>query len=177
MDGCVTKPIEPKQLLDLISTLAGASESPAEAPHDENVEPIAAHPRFRGAAESAVDENTLADLRSLGGSAFVADVVSGFLSDTEQVLPELRRAVAEGDVLAFRDQLHALRSASANIGAKEIYRMCLEWRKIEERELASSGAHHVAELTAEFGRARSDLNEHLRMIDVSENSVGTGTAR
>jgi two-component system sensor histidine kinase RpfC len=167
MDGCVTKPIEPKQLLDLITALAQSSQVAAEPTAHDNVEMIAAH-RFGEPPASAIDERTLADLCSLGGPAFVADVVAGFLDDTGQVLPDLRRAVANGDVLAFRDQLHALRSASANIGAKEIYRMCLEWREISQQELTSWGARHVADLTAEFERARSHLSEHLLALDAEQ---------
>ena len=174
MDGCVTKPIEPKQLLDLIAALTQSSGLADEATPHDNVQSIAAHPRFRGAAESAIDESTLADLRSLGGPDFVADVVAGFLVDTGQVLLELAQAVASGDVDAFRDHLHALRSASANIGAKEIYRLCLDWRKIDAQELASSGARHLAALTTEFERARSDLREHLGALqsDGSGEPVG-----
>ena len=87
---------------------------------------------------------------------------------------ELAQAVASGDVDAFRDHLHALRSASANIGAKDIYRLCLDWRKIDAQELASAGARHLAALTTEFERARSDLREQLGALqsDGSGEPVG-----
>jgi two-component system sensor histidine kinase RpfC len=120
---------------------------------------LAGHPRFRTAP--ALDSRTLADLHALGGAAFVSDLVEGFLSDTDDVLRALRQATASGDVDTFRDQLHALRSGAANIGAQEIYALCLTWRQIEPAELENRGMGHVDRLAAELDRARADLRRHV----------------
>jgi two-component system sensor histidine kinase RpfC len=77
-------------------------------------------------------------------------------------------AVTNKDLQAFRDQVHALRSSAANIGARRIYKMCLSWRQIGTRELEVQGKDHVRRLDAELARVRAELLEHV---------VSTGEAK
>ena len=106
----------------------------------------------------------------------MSELVEGFLSDTDDVLSALRAAVGVNDVETFRDQLHALRSGAANIGAQEIYALCLTWRQIEAGELASRGAGHVDRIASELDRARADLRNYLAGL-ASGEPASPDTAR
>lgn len=150
MDSCVTKPIEAARLLELVQEMVPEK---AEAP------PAAGGGASSGALRPAptIDRDALAALEELGGPEFVREVTDGFVTDGDVVLDALRAAVADGDALAFRDQLHALRSGAANIGASSIYEMCLSWRLISSGELIADGDRHLRTLEGEFRRTGDAL--------------------
>ncbi len=170
MDACITKPIEPARLLSIVDAMVEGSETQISAPvgETETVKKIASHPKFKPSGPVAVDLRALEDLESLGGKKFVADLVAEFNRDAEIVLHALADAVTNNDLQAFRDQVHALRSSAANIGARQIYKMCLAWRHIGTRELEALGKDHVRKLEAEFSRVRIELVQH---------TTGAGEAR
>ena len=159
MDACVIKPIEPARLLNIIDTIVGArTVSDQEAfTESETVKRITSHPKFRNADSSSIDTRALSDLESLGGATFVRELIADFNRETASLLLDLKRSIESGDVTALREELHALRSGAANIGARRIYKMCLAWRHIGERELASHGTEYLRKLNAEFERVRDAL--------------------
>lgn len=163
MDACVIKPIEPARLLNIIDSIVSSREVSAEEAfaESETVKRISSHPKFRTAESSSIDTRSLSDLESLGGAKFVAELIDDFNRDTESLLVDLQLSASNGDVTAFREQLHAMRSGAANIGARRIYKMCLSWRHIGERELEMRGAEHLRKLGAEFQRVREALATYL----------------
>jgi two-component system sensor histidine kinase RpfC len=104
-----------------------------------------------------IDNRALNDLKTLGGDDFVSEIVDQFLGDAAGVLKNLHSAVAQGDVQKFRDEAHALRSCAANVGAQKVYKLCLDWRAIDARELAIEGEMRIRRLETEFERARDAL--------------------
>lgn len=159
MDACVIKPIEPARLLNIVESIVGAREISAEEAFAESeiVKRISSHPKFRTAGSSAIDTRALSDLESLGGAKFVAELIADFNRDTAALIVDLKQSAEAQDVTAFREQLHAMRSGAANIGARRIYKMCLSWRHIGERELEMRGADYLRKLDTEFGRVRDSL--------------------
>ena len=91
-------------------------------------------------------------------------------ADAAAILRELQAASAAKDIYLFRDRAHALRSGAANIGARNIYKMCLSWRQIGARELASHGLDYVHKLEAEFEQVRTTLEQYR--ADTQEINVG-----
>ncbi|MGC8470578.1 MAG: response regulator, partial [Acetobacteraceae bacterium] len=173
MDACLTKPIEPARLVEIIETMAGdvaggatggiAPTSPLRPAGDADavVRRIDEHPRFQGATAVtgpiAIDPRTLADLDALGGPGFVADVTTSFVAEAEEVLRTLAKAVADGNARLFRDQAHALRSSAGNVGARAIQDYCGSWQRITTPELAQQGERAVAILGSELERVRAAL--------------------
>lgn len=162
MDACVIKPIEPARLLNIIETIVGEKQiSDAQAfTESETVKRITSHPKFRSTDTSSIDVRALTDLEALGGAKFVDELIADFIRDTESLLVELRQSARAGDVAAFREQLHAMRSGAANIGARRIYKMCLSWRHIGERELEMRGGDYLAKLAGEFEQVRDALTSY-----------------
>ncbi len=162
MDACVIKPIEPTRLLNIIASIVNdkqISDQQAFA-ESETVKRIASHPKFKSSDVSSIDVRALTDLEALGGTKFVEELIADFDRDTEVVLGELKQSAKAGDVNAFREHLHALRSGAANIGARRIYKMCLSWRHIGERELGQRGADYLAKLGDEFAAVRQALKSY-----------------
>ena len=162
MDACVTKPVEPHRLIEIIGTLVpDAGKHPQSS---SNVRKAAGH---ISTAAAVIDPYTLNALENLGGKDFVDEIAAQFLNDAADMLRILTAATASGDVQAFREQLHALRSAAANIGARAIYEMCLDWRQIAPEELASQGEMRLNRLREEFERVHVALQGRLSERDAA----------
>jgi two-component system sensor histidine kinase RpfC len=154
MDGCLTKPIEPARLIEVIDRVVKPQEETAPALILELYNSAA--PEI--AAElPAIELQKLDELKRLGGEDFVEDLVQQFLDDSIVVLRDLSRAARAGDATAFREHAHALRSGAANVGARGVYEMCLAWRQIDADTLRDEGSDRVHALEAEFGRVREAL--------------------
>jgi two-component system sensor histidine kinase RpfC len=174
MDACVIKPIEPARLLNIIESIVGEKQiSDQQAfTESETVKRITSHPKFKSSEASSIDIRALTDLEALGGAKFVEELIVDFNRDTEALLVDLKNSAASGDVTAFREQLHAMRSGAANIGARRIYKMCLSWRHIGERELEQRGNDYLAKLGAEFESVRDALTAYTthRQAEISQQA-------
>jgi two-component system sensor histidine kinase RpfC len=84
-------------------------------------------------------------------------------------LANLSAAVSAHDMKAFREEAHALRSCAANVGAHNVYRMCLAWRDLDAHEIAASGSQYLQMLEAEFDRVRKAL---VPMLSSDEEPAG-----
>ena len=170
MDACLTKPIEPLRLLEVIDRMVPVeAEDDAPAPA-QAVTDITSHPRFRPAtALPAIDLRVLGELEALGGKPFLAELIKEFINDAGVLVQSIAASAAAVDVRMFRDQAHALRSGAANIGAKGLYDLCLQWRQINEGELQLDGRRHAERLSAELERVRDALLHYQTTAEQSEN--------
>lgn len=162
IDDCVTKPIDLPRLLATIDRLARSNpeegrdtaEASTIVSFDESARPVAS-------PESGVNLQAILDLDRLGGRDFVGEVVAQFVADAGLLLKELAVAAQARDGARFRDEAHALRSCSANVGARAIYELCLSWRDMSDAELARAGLESVARLEREYAAACRELEPWL----------------
>ncbi len=90
-DGFLTKPVNSRELVDLIARLASQQvEAPAAAP---------SRPQQR----EELDESVLDDLAQLGGHDFVRDLLASFEEDSERSLRDIERALAIQDYGEWHD--------------------------------------------------------------------------
>jgi two-component system sensor histidine kinase RpfC len=162
MDACITKPIEPNRLLEIIGSLVHDNGKADEFASTADVASYTSgRPRLRAATAAPVDVHTLDALEELGGREFVDELSAQFITDAADTLNSLADAAASGDLKSFREHLHALRSAAANVGARGIYEMCLGWRHIAPDDFAVRGEMHLQRLHEEFQRVRSALRTRI----------------
>jgi len=120
MDDYLPKPVTVTALVEMLTRHLGVD--PAPAPAGEGCEPS----RSASAAESALkvfDPTVLASLSiELGGAepGFAEEIRQLFEDDTRVKLGEVDSAFQAGDRAAVQRQMHALRSASAQVGALEL---------------------------------------------------------
>ena len=172
MDACLTKPIEPARLLEVLERMVPAEAEDAAPAPIPAVTDISSHPRFRAAPTlPAIDLKVLSELEALGGKPFLTELIREFISDAGVLVQSIAEAAEAVDVRKFRDQAHALRSGAANIGAKGLYDLCLQWRQINESELQLDGRRNAERLAAELERARGALLQYqaTATIEPSEN--------
>ncbi len=153
MDACITKPIAPDDLVALVERLALAPKPG----RPDAVVPISRHPKYRNASAEIVDASKLQTLQELGGAGFVSDLVADFLVEAEETIGHLVEAAARGDIVAFRSQAHALRSASTNIGAHALGELCNPWQHAKLVDLAAQAPQVAHRARAEFKRTRTAL--------------------
>lgn len=103
----ITKPFAAGRLLDSIAAiLTGGSEEPDHA-----------HPRTHASTGQALDTAVLDEFASLGmGKAFEADFIGQCIADARAALGKMRQAGADGDWDRYRDQAHAMKGVSGNLG-------------------------------------------------------------
>ena len=164
MDACITKPIEPNRLLEIIATLVPDEGKPAqEAPSSAEIASYsAARPRLRAATDFS---SRRADARCARAARWQGISSTSWRRNSSRTAAKsstsLPKPPASGDLKVFREQLHALRSAAANIGARGIYEMCLGWRHIAPEDFAIRGEAHLKKLSEEFERVRMALRGRL----------------
>jgi two-component system, sensor histidine kinase RpfC len=157
MDACLTKPVEPARLSEVVEThgrpAGGSKAAPPSAA--ARISAIASHPGFRRAAPPPLDRQVLANLEALGGGEFLAGLVVDFLRDAEESLRALDAAAGVGDVSRFRAEAHALRSGAANIGAKAVWHACRAAEAIPAPDVRGLGPSHLHALRSEVERVRA----------------------
>jgi two-component system, sensor histidine kinase RpfC len=155
MDGCLIKPVDPAILLDAIDAIARKT-SPVEA---STVAILEDHPRFRKPAVPALDEAAIGNLRRLGGSTFVNELLSEFMIDAAETIKLLSAAADQGNTMAFRTQAHALKSSASNVGAMALAELCTPWVGRRGSELKARAVDFTARAQTELNRTRDAFND------------------
>lgn len=129
-DTFLTKPVNSRELLDVIGRLARKAETaPAE-------------PAAKRAPEAALlEESVLDELAALGGPGFVDDLLGSFVADSCRALRDVERALAARDYGQWHDQLHMLKGGASDIGAYRLAELCAAAEKLKPFELAAPLAH------------------------------------
>jgi two-component system sensor histidine kinase RpfC len=155
-DACLARPLSPEAAAAALAEALAVPE-PAPCLARAGVARIDAHPDFARGART-LDPAVLADLEALGGPTFLAGLAAGFIADMDEIRDGLDALAAAGAAGPFRERIHALRSAAAQIGALRLYRFCLAWRGISPRQLrAAEAAGRLRALDREIARARRAL--------------------
>jgi two-component system sensor histidine kinase/response regulator len=155
MDDYVSKPVKPEELDEVLKRWIpreGAIDA-ASVASDGSADPTE--------NETPVDQAVLENLRELGGSEMVSELVEMFFEDASSSLSALREAVEGGDVHSVERIAHTLKGSSGNMGAK---RMAGLWSELEEVGASGdlSGVPELLEqLEEEFGRVRPVLEAEV----------------
>jgi two-component system sensor histidine kinase RpfC len=155
MDGCIIKPVEPTAFLAAIDAIARNVALPVANP----IAILQEHPRFRKLAVPALDEAVITNLRRLGDSAFVSELLTDFLLDATNIIGTLTTSALEGNSTAFRDQAHALRSSAINVGAMALAELCDPWTGERGSNLKARAADFAARAQAELARTRQAIHD------------------
>ncbi|HET7427343.1 MAG TPA: response regulator [Gemmatimonadales bacterium] len=151
--GCLTKPIEPAALLDLVDGRLPQVHRPTR---DAGAERGATHP----AGEELVDDQVLAGLRRLVAVSPDGDLdglLGAFTRETRSRIAQLHRAVAAGDVAGVATVAHTIIGSSASFGAIRIAQGARDLQALaNEGDLAAAGAV-VERLEADLVRTTAAL--------------------
>jgi signal transduction histidine kinase/DNA-binding response OmpR family regulator len=149
MDDHITKPLNPKELAAALGRWL---------PRVDKLESQAVTARSR--PEGAVDHTVLDGLRELeraGAPGLVKKITDMFLQDTPRQLTDLRDSVQNGDSVRLVKVAHTLKGSAANLGAREMVRICDELQVLGEAENIGIAPSLVADLESQFGSVRDAI--------------------
>jgi two-component system sensor histidine kinase RpfC len=156
MDACLTKPINGPFLLDQIDELTARHMQAGSQPQAPLLRTVPA------GEQAPVDVGMLENLRTLGGPAFLREVISTFLVDGEGILTDLQDAVAQANVTQFSEKVHALQSGAVNIGALALAEQCGLWRPKSADDLRANGPVVLDRVRSDFEAVRAHfLREYV----------------
>ncbi len=144
-DAFLTKPVNSRELIDLLARLA-RQQTPAAVPA-----PAAAE-------ASELDERVLDDLAQLGGAPFVEDLLASFEADSMRALRDIERAVETRDYSQWHHQLHMLKGGASDVGATRLAQRCAEAERVKPFELASElASERLARVREALAQAQAAL--------------------
>jgi two-component system sensor histidine kinase RpfC len=123
-DSFLTKPINSRELINVVARLAGQQAQPSAAtPHAAPVQEL--------------EESVLNDLAQMGGAAFVQELLASFSEESERAIRDIERALAAQDYGQWLDQLHKLKGGASDIGALQLTQRCAEAERIKPFEITT----------------------------------------
>ncbi len=156
MECCATKPIQPAELLDLVAAMTEGRNPVARAQQTPNQQtPKEPTPDVSDLA--VLDAQQIDNLIQLGGVSFLSELSEGYLTEADVIVTHLASAAAFEDLAAFRSQAHALRSSSANVGAKILSDLCASWQHISVADFNGRGQQIASRARIELDRTRVAL--------------------
>jgi len=103
-----------------------------------------------------------------GDTEFFGELVETFFDSAAELVPQMRKALKEGDPETFRRAAHSLKGAVGNFGAKKAYDLCYQLEtKGREGNLAGAG-----ELLSQLEEMIQTLEEELRQAQEELVSEG-----
>lgn len=160
IDACISRPIDRQTLLRIVEALVPTF--PEDFRRTSNVREfeLADSSGRDDPRAPVVDFRVLNELKALGGLEFVEILVTEFLEDIPNALSFIQ-AAAGGNAEAFYQQLHILRSASANVGAWGLVKMCSTYCQGSIEGEVEQNEMRLRELCNEFERVRIVIEQWI----------------
>lgn len=118
-----------------------------------------------------LDRSVLTKLRALqreGGPDILGTLLKLFCRNAEAMLRDLERGAESSDYELLNQASHALHSASANIGARRLARLCRQLSQSARAGSVQNAAAEVRQIFAEY--------EHLEAVLLTPSGQGIEAA-
>src|SRR5512139_1488563 len=149
-DTFLTKPVNSRELMEVIARLAG---QPAQTPSATPLPPT---------RMTALDESVLDDLVQMGGHAFVQDLLTSFEEESGRLMRDTEAALASQDYGQWHDQLHMLKGGASDVGANRLAQLCAEAERIKPYEMTGQVAFQkLDEVRFALAEAHTALTAYL----------------
>jgi two-component system sensor histidine kinase RpfC len=154
----LTKPIEPQILFETIANCCPTRDQsqiiPPPSKNDLDKHVIINHKR-------------LEDLRAVSDDpAFLYDLLATFCDDTKAIITGMEANIREKNIIGYRENAHALKSISANIGANYLYVIStnfLDHAKDKSDEIILTGMQKVLDQIKQgFDETHQELYQYMQ---------------
>ncbi len=111
-----------------------------------------------------IDPQAIENLRALNpgdNDEFLREIAGIFLEDTPLRIIELEQSAAAGDAAKFTRAAHSIKGSSSNLGAVALRNVAEKLEHRARTQGIDGAAASVAEIKAEFERARVELAKLL----------------
>ncbi len=157
MAAVLTKPLAPETLLDAVD--AAAAETRGAIP-TRGGSPQSKAPEAETEG-MILDSASIKALATLGGAAFLRDLILQFVGEGARIVERMTKAVVSGDIEAFQHEAHALDSSAGNIGAANLASLCRRWRSAGDERTALHDEDFLDELRREWSSVVAALADVL----------------
>jgi HPt (histidine-containing phosphotransfer) domain-containing protein len=160
MDDYLAKPFTLEQMKAMLTRWLGPPERPAARERLSLVTEAAAGP-------DPIDEQVLASLARLqseGRPDVVQQLIELFFKGAADLLMDLDNGAATGDAALLYRASHALRSASANLGAVVLSTHCKELEALSQSGMVEDVARLVKAIREDYRRVEARLSDRLAQV-------------
>ncbi len=157
----ITKPVHPVLLGHRVKYLLRASQAQSEIQRLDRAEAIArAEERDKnGPLDTSVLDAMSGLLRD--GHSVLSQVITSYMATSPPLLDRLNKSAAAGDFNGLLQTAHALKSSSANVGARNLAELCRELEEGARAEDIPEVEERVAGIEAEYKRVHVALMAEL----------------
>jgi len=162
MDDHLSKPFLMRELSGMLEKWSNKNPAQDSTAGTEVPRPESGPPEIIN--EDYLDRKSLDKIRSLGpnGPKMLSAVISIYLNDSPVLIERLGESLNAGDADGVAQAAHALKSASANLGAMSLAEMC---RQVEE--IARGNSVHgcnslISGIRLEYGKAKEALRGEIQ---------------
>jgi signal transduction histidine kinase/CheY-like chemotaxis protein len=162
MDDYLSKPFTQAELAGVIGRWIALPLS-SSVHHDELLPTLPVEAR-EVIQRDVINARALENIRALsqqGGDALVQKVIAAYVGDAPQHLRTLRQAVGGQDADTVRRVAHSLKSASANVGAETLARLCKDLELMGRNASVGGAVTLLTDMEEEFQAVRQSLNAML----------------
>jgi len=157
----LTKPIDVNKLFEAINTLSTKTrdEVVTDSEHVTNL------PEDNSTSElSILDYQTIESLNRLtDDNNFVPTLISGYLTDTKDLLSQMELAVSNKQYDRFRELLHAMKGSSGSIGALKLHGQCKDNQDFYSDD--TEYIHTLRKVSDIFSETENCFLEYLSKLD------------
>ncbi len=109
--------------------------------------------------ETLIDRDAFEMLKSMTEGGCLAELIDVFLSDSPELIRQMRAGLEAGDAESVRRAAHSLKSNSASFGAIRLSRATRELEMIAKSGVLEGAAPRLEEVAAEYEKLAPVLLE------------------
>ena len=155
----ITKPVEPRRLLDEIAALANQRKCSDPEPAATN-ETAKTEPAAEDTNIELIDTNRLRDL-NVHGSDLVSKALKAFENDADALIQKIHTAMKEGRGTDFRTSVHAFKGCCGTVGARRLAKLCQALEVLDDGQLQLQQTRLLGDLTRTYLATRSAFSVYL----------------
>ncbi|MGX4643519.1 response regulator [Massilia sp. SYSU DXS3249] len=162
MDDYLSKPFTQAELAAVIGRWMALPLSASR--HHDDAAPTLPPETREVIQRDVINAAALGKIRALsqaGGDALVQKVIAAYVGDTPRQLKALHQAVEGQDPDTVRRVAHSLKSASANVGADTLARLCKDLEHLGRSASVVGAAGLLSDMEQEFQAVQHSLNAML----------------
>lgn len=153
----ITKPVEPRRLLDEIAALANHQD------RDKTVAKSDAAWTGAVAADTDMDFIDTKRLRDLSahGADLVSKALKAFENDADALIQRIHAAMKAGRGADFRTSVHAFKGCCGTVGAQRLATLCQSLETLDDGELQLQQTRLLGDLTRTYLATRSAFSAYI----------------
>ncbi len=159
IDAYLTKPVEPKKLLNTISTLVNNKDRKTPT----NMKILNVVDINDPVNVPLIDSNSLDSIYSMAKKkGFIKKLIDSYIHDATTTIDKLIISAENGDYQNIAELAHTLDGSSRSIGAKRLSKKANKITKIIQTQQRISVSEHINELSVIFDRTKVALEEFIK---------------